>query len=113
APVLRKMVDKLNTRVGTRLYVEAVENNYFGGDVSVAGLLTGGDFLSARERLRGNFVIIPQHTLKSHEEIMLDGMKLEALRTEFGLPVFPADLDSFAGLLYRGTGRSQAGSSES
>jgi putative radical SAM enzyme (TIGR03279 family) len=112
APVLRKMVDKLNTKVGTRLHVEAVENNYFGGDVSVAGLLTGGDLLSARERLRGKFVIIPKHTLKSDEEIMLDGMKLETLRTEFGLPVFPADLDSFAGLLYRCTGRSQAGSSE-
>ena len=112
APVLRKMVDKLNIRVGTRLYVEAVENNYFGGDVSVAGLLTGGDFLSARERLRGNFVIIPKHTLKSDEEIMLDGMKLEALRTEFALPVYPADLVSFAGLLYRSRGRSQAGSTE-
>ncbi|MDQ3665832.1 MAG: DUF512 domain-containing protein, partial [Acidobacteriota bacterium] len=80
---------------------EAVENNYFGGDVSVAGLLTGGDFLSARERVRGDFVIIPKHTLKSDEEIMLDGLTLGALRAEFGLPVHPADLDSFAGLLYR------------
>ncbi len=77
APELRKMVNKLNTRFGTRIHVEAVENNYFGGDVSVAGLLTGGDFLSARGQVRGNFVIIPKHTLKSDEEIMLDGMTLE------------------------------------
>jgi putative radical SAM enzyme (TIGR03279 family) len=101
APELRKMVNKLNTSCGTRIHVEAVENNYFGGDVSVAGLLTGGDFLSARGQVRGNFVIVPKHTLKSDEEIMLDGMTLGALRAEFGLPIYPADLDSFAGLLYR------------
>ena len=101
APELRKIVNKLNTRFGTRIHVEAVENSYFGGDVSVAGLLTGGDFLSARGKVRGNFAIIPKHTLKSDEEIMLDGMTLDALRAEFGLPIHPADLDSFAGHLYR------------
>jgi len=101
APELRKMVAKLNTRFGTRIYVEAVENNYFGGDVSVAGLLAGGDFRSARGQVRGDFVVIPKHTLKSDEDIMLDGMTLGALRAEFGLPIYPADLDSFAGLLYR------------
>ncbi len=101
APELRKMLSKLNTDSGTRIHVEAVENNYFGGDVSVAGLLTGGDFLGARGQVRGNFVVIPKHTLKSDEEIMLDGMTLETLRSEFALPIYPADLDSFAGLLYR------------
>ena len=101
APELRKMVSTLNTDVGTRIHVEAVENNYFGGDVSVAGLLTGGDFLAARGQIRGNFVVIPKHTLKSDEEIMLDGMTLEVLKAEFGLPIYPADLDSFAGQLYR------------
>ena len=95
------MVNKLNARFGTRIQIEAVENNYFAGDVSVAGLLTGGDFESAKERIRGDFVMIPKHTLKSDEEIMLDGMTLEALRAEFGLPIYPADLDSFAGQLYR------------
>jgi putative radical SAM enzyme (TIGR03279 family) len=101
APELRKMVTTLNTDFGTRIHVEAVKNNYFGGDVSVAGLLTGGDFLAARRQVRGNFVVIPRHTLKSDEEIMLDGMTLEALRAEFRLPIYPADLDSFAGQLYR------------
>ena len=101
APVLRDQVEKLNARAGTKIHVEAVENNYFGGDVSVAGLLTGGDLLSARDRIQGDFVIIPKSTLKSDEEIMLDGMTLEALRTELGFPIYPVDIDSFAGLLFR------------
>ena len=101
APELSRMVDKLNSTFGTRLQIEAVENKYFGGDVSVAGLLTGGDFLAARGQVRGDFVVVPKHTLKSDEEIMLDGMTLESLRAEIGLPIYPADLDSFAGMLYR------------
>lgn len=101
APELRKLIDKLNTRFGTQIHVQPVENKYFGGDVSVAGLLTGGDFVAVRDHVRGNFVVIPKHTLKSDEEIMLDGMSLPALQKEFGLPLYPADLNSFSGLLSR------------
>jgi NifB/MoaA-like Fe-S oxidoreductase len=66
----------------------------------VAGLLTGGDLLAARERIRGDFVIIPRNTLKSDEEIMLDGMKLGDLSQSLGLPVYPLDLKSFSQFLY-------------
>ena len=38
APVLGKRIAELNERLGTKIIVEPVENNYFGGDVSVAGL---------------------------------------------------------------------------
>jgi NifB/MoaA-like Fe-S oxidoreductase len=81
--------------------VEGVANNYFGGDVSVAGLLTGSDLVTAQECISGDFVIIPRNTLKSDEEIMLDGMKLEELAVKLGLPVYPLDLKSFTQFLYR------------
>ena len=99
APVLRKLVDKLNDRVGSQLIVEPVENGYFGGDVSVAGLLTGRDLLSAKERVKGEFVLIPRQMLKSDEEIMLDGMRLGDVAQGVGVPVHAINLDQFAGLL--------------
>ena len=83
------------------LTVAGVENKYFGGDVSVAGLLTGGDFVSREQAVSGDFVIIPRSTLKSDEEIMLDGMKLEELTVKLGLPVYPFELKSFAQFLFR------------
>jgi putative radical SAM enzyme (TIGR03279 family) len=101
APTFKPLVENFNLRFGTQLIVEGVENKYFGGDVSVAGLLTGGDLVSARERLSGEFVIIPRSTLKSDEEIMLDGMKLEELTQKLGLPVHPCDLKSFADFLFQ------------
>src|SRR5688572_21311143 len=99
APVLRKMVDKLNDRFGSRLVVEPVENGYFGGDVSVAGLLTGRDLLSARERITGEFVLIPRQMLKSDEEIMLDGMRIGEVEQSLKRPVHAINLDQFASLL--------------
>ena len=95
APVLREQIAKLNERFGTELQVVAVANEYFGGDVSVAGLLTGSDFLKARHEIQGDFLIIPRTTLKSDEEIMLDGMSLDDLREQLGLPVLPFDLRAF------------------
>ena len=99
APVLRKLVDKLNDRVGSQLVVEPVENGYFGGDVSVAGLLTGRDLLSVRERISGEFVLIPRQMLKSDDEIMLDGMRIADVAQDLGLPVHAINLDQFASLL--------------
>ena len=81
----------MNQRFGTRLKVVAVQNEYFGGDVSVAGLLTGGDFLAARGEVSGDFVIIPKVALKSDEPIMLDGMRLDALREKFDVPLHACD----------------------
>jgi NifB/MoaA-like Fe-S oxidoreductase len=97
--VLRKMVHKLNERFGSHLVVEPVENGYFGGDVSVAGLLTGRDLLSARERISGDFVFIPRQMLKSDDEIMLDGMRISDVVQSLQMPVHAVALDDFASLL--------------
>jgi NifB/MoaA-like Fe-S oxidoreductase len=96
APVLRKQVERMNRRFHTRLQVVAVENEYFGGDVSVAGLLTGGDFVAAREQVRGEFAIIPRVTLKSDEPVMLDGMRFEEVQKRFAVPLYAFDFASLA-----------------
>jgi putative radical SAM enzyme (TIGR03279 family) len=99
APILKAQIEKLNGRCGTQLHVAAVRNEYFGGDVSVAGLLTGGDVVGARDSIRGDFVILPKTMLKSDEEIMLDGMTLETLRERLRLPVRAVDLKGLASLI--------------
>ncbi|HKR12542.1 MAG TPA: DUF512 domain-containing protein [Pyrinomonadaceae bacterium] len=99
APELRKMIDKWNSRFGTKLRVEPLENTYFGGDVSVAGLLTGRDLLAARDRVAGEFVLIPKQMLKSDEAIMLDGMKIDEVARAIGVPVHAVTLDELAALL--------------
>jgi NifB/MoaA-like Fe-S oxidoreductase len=102
APVLAKMVGRLNEEFKSRLKVVAVRNDYFGGDVSVAGLLTGRDFLAARRQVSGDFAIVPRVALKSDEPVMLDGMHFEELQAQFDVPVMACDFSSFSALVKNG-----------
>jgi putative radical SAM enzyme (TIGR03279 family) len=99
APELKKMIDKLNKRFGARLRVEPLENSYFGGDVSVAGLLTGADLLQARERVTGEFVLIPRQMLKSDEAVMLDGMTIAEVSRLMGQPVHAVNLQELIAVI--------------
>jgi len=99
APILREQIDKYNALRGSRLYVLAVPNTYFGGDVSVAGLLTGQDLIAMKDSVVGDFVIIPKATIKSDEPIFLDGMSYETLRSKFDVPVYDMDTDGLIDFL--------------
>ena len=99
APILGECVEKLNGILGSRLSVMAVPNTYFGGDVAVAGLLTAQDFLAVRDRVEGDFVIIPKNTIKSDEPIFLDGVTFDDLKRQFPVPVYPLDILEFISLL--------------
>ena len=102
APVLGKQVERVNRRFDTRLQVVAVENEYFGGDVCVAGLLTGADFIAARDQVRGEFAIIPRVALKSDEPVMLDGMRFEEVQKQFTVPLYAFDFSTLAATLESG-----------
>lgn len=91
APILAEQIEKFNRLSGSRLHVVAVPNTYFGGDVSVAGLLSGQDLLGVKDQIEGNFVIIPKCTIKSDEPIFIDGMLYEDLKAKFSVPVYDAD----------------------
>ncbi|HEX8163196.1 MAG TPA: DUF512 domain-containing protein [Pyrinomonadaceae bacterium] len=99
APVLAPLLEGLNARFGTRLKTVAVENDYFGPDIVVAGLMTGRDVLAARDRIEGDFVVLPGAALKSDEPVMLDGTTLPDLERLIGMPVRALDFEGFARLL--------------
>jgi NifB/MoaA-like Fe-S oxidoreductase len=98
APILTDLISRLNERFGTRLRVAPVENDYFGTDIVVAGLMTGRDVLAARGRIEGGFVVLPSVAFKSDEPIMLDGTTHEELERQLGLPVRALDFEGFARL---------------
>jgi len=101
APVLAKAVEKLNSKLRTELSVVPVNNNYFGGDVSVAGLVTGSDLIASRNQIKGEFVLIPRQMLKSDEAIMLDGTTQKQVETAIGVPVHAVNLSELECFLSR------------
>jgi NifB/MoaA-like Fe-S oxidoreductase len=86
-PILNSFVNRFNEQAGTRLKVVAVKNRFFGEEVTVAGLIGGGDLMAAREAFEGDFLIVPEQACLKSGHIFLDDMTLEDLSRELQIPV--------------------------
>lgn len=90
APVLAEAVESLNARFGLKAGVIGVENAFFGEHITVAGLLTGQDILSALRLIsdiEGTCVVLPDNMLKAGSEWFLDDCTVTDLRQALGVSV--------------------------
>ena len=101
APTLKEQIRRYNELTGARLHVLSVPNTYFGGDVSVAGLLSGRDYMNIAGEIVGDFAVIPKHTIKSDEPILIDGMMFDELKAKFPVPIY--DLDANGRVAFLGS----------
>jgi putative radical SAM enzyme (TIGR03279 family) len=68
--------------------VHEIRNDFFGGTVDVAGLVTGGDIMAQlRGRALGQRLLIPRSMLRRGESVFLDGVSLAELSAGLGTPV--------------------------
>ena len=84
APMLKEAVQEINEVFGTRLKAVAVENTYFGKGVTVAGLLTGRDFMQAAHQFEGKFLMIPKDCYRAHDQKFLDDSSIGELEVNIG-----------------------------
>lgn len=94
-PFINSLAKKLEGAVhGLKVKVLGVKNQFFGGHVSVSGLLTGQDVLRELSAVdAGDCIIIPESMLKSGEEIFLDDFTVSDLqqRLDARIVVSPVD----------------------
>lgn len=71
-----------------RLDIHAIPNRYFGGNVHVAGLVTGQDIVTelAGKPLEKT-LLIPRNMLREREDVFLDGMTVSKLEQTLGVAV--------------------------
>lgn len=68
----------------------AIENRYFGGNVSVGGLVTGGDLVEQlRGRIDGRALLIPRNMLRERGDVFLDGLSLAQAEQALGARMIP------------------------
>jgi len=80
-PVLQNVIARLNQIEGLSVILLPVTNKYFGGGVSVTGLLTGQDIISALgSKYQGKRVIIPGVVLRDGQDVLLDDTSLEDIK---------------------------------
>ncbi len=100
ADEVRNFADRLSRKTGVDIDVKTVENTYFGGAVTVTGLLCGRDLADQlRGNIRGEVLFLPDVMLKEGEELFLDDVSVEELEAELGLPVMVVDSNPW-GVLY-------------
>lgn len=89
--LLHKAQDKFPQIQGK---VIAVENDFFGHKIDVAGLLTGQDIAKqCKGKLLGNRLLIPLHMLRHGETVFLDDYTTERLGSELNAIVQIVGLD--------------------
>lgn len=95
APFLQKLMltaatkcDKINGNV------YAIENDFLGHSIDVAGLITGRDLVSQlRGKPLGERLLIPQNMLRDRAGAFLDDMTIEDVSAELGVPLIPVMQD--------------------
>lgn len=82
--VIKNLVDKLNID-NLNANVLALENEFFGHEVTVTGLLTGQDIIKNLKQNKANRdgIIIPSCALREGEDIFLDDYTLEDIKKAF------------------------------
>lgn len=78
-------------------HVYPIVNNFFGPEINVTGLITGGDLISQlKGRELGDVLLISQNMLRHEERDFLDSITLEQAEKELGIKIVPVEQDGFA-----------------
>ena len=89
---LEQFAIQLAEETAIDLVVVAINNHFFGTDVSVAGLVTGSDLLDQLEkRDLGDGVILPDVMLKDQGELFLDDIDIDDLGKKLGCSVIAVE----------------------
>lgn len=89
APFLRKHVDAVRKKYpNVDIQVLAIRNEFFGGKITVAGLITGTDLISQlKGKDLGDRLLLTNHMLKSGEPIFLDDLTVEDVQNALQIKV--------------------------
>ncbi|NLJ39999.1 MAG: DUF512 domain-containing protein [Clostridiales bacterium] len=80
----------LEETIGITAHIYPVENYFFGGGVTVAGLVTGGDIIKGlKGRPLGDKLLIPDVMLKRDGDVFLDNMCPDEVAKELGTRIVP------------------------
>ena len=87
APTLAEIASRLGDLTDTKIDVHPVANRFFGEQVTVSGLLTGGDVIAALEGGALDQIVLPRAMFDSGGTITLDDLTVDEISKALGAPV--------------------------
>lgn len=92
---MRARMDELEEKFdGLKVKLYAIENTFFGPEITVTGLITGGDLIEQlQEKELGDYLILCKDMLKDDDDVFLDDITLDevALRLKADIVVVEND----------------------
>lgn len=97
-PILKKCAEKITKKypnISIRVYV--IRNDFFGEDITVAGLITGQDLIKQlKGKTLGDYLILPGTMLRSGEEVFLDDYTIDDLKKTLQIPIRIVESDGMS-----------------
>lgn len=106
APYIKNLVDELKTKWhNLECRVKAIENDFFGHSITVAGLVTGGDLINQLKGIDlGDELLIPSCMLRHERDVFLDDVSLKEVEESLNIKITITENDG-ALLLHSMIGR--------
>ena len=79
------------TKTGLNIKVERIVNNCFGKNITVAGLVTGGDIIEQLKDKENVNIVIPKVMVEHEKNIFLDDVEIPQVEKELNTKVFVCD----------------------
>lgn len=86
---IKQHIDSVNRKYpGRKIHLYKIVNEFFGTDITVAGLITGRDLISQlKGKELGNRLLLPICMFRSGEEVFLDDVTKDEVKTALQVPV--------------------------
>ena len=81
-PAIDYIVEKLNQIKNLSCDIRPVHSDYWGSDITVAGLITSDDLIKTVKDSDADYVVIPGIMLKPFSELFLDGKDLDYVKKQ-------------------------------
>ncbi|MDH3997606.1 MAG: DUF512 domain-containing protein [Desulfuromonadales bacterium] len=88
ADEVRRFIETLAQKCGLDLRVHVLKNHFFGGHVTVTGLLTGADILEQLSGVElGEMLLLPDVLLREGDQLLLDDVSVDALQEKLDIEI--------------------------
>lgn len=98
APIIKECAAYINQKFpNIEIQVCTIENEFFGKDITVAGLITAQDIMKQLKNVDlGEYLILPSTMLRSGEEVFLDDYTVEDLKKTLQIPIRIVESDGMS-----------------
>ena len=95
-PFMKEMVKKIAEKYSVDVTVIPIKNEFFGGKVSVSGLICGKDLINQLKEIKMERLLFTRSMLKADEDLFLDDITLSDLEKSLNVKAVPVENDGLA-----------------